>query len=72
MVWALGQAITAGWLEPLGPMGQSKAIFSAAWRDEDDLFDSSCLPGMGDNNQYVLSVTVPFAGLPATRKRERT
>ena len=58
MVWALGQAITAGWLEPLGPMFANPEIFDAGWWDEGDLFESTReYQRWADGSQYVLSVT---------------
>lgn len=68
MVWALGQAITAGWLEPLGPMWENAAIADAAWWDEGDLFESSrAYQKWGDGNQYVLSVTAEAQTLFANK-----
>ncbi|HEV7255235.1 MAG TPA: extracellular solute-binding protein [Mesorhizobium sp.] len=68
MVWALGQAITAGWLDPLGPMWENATIADKAWWDEADLFESSrAYQQWPDGNQYVLSVTAEAQTLFANK-----
>lgn len=58
MVWALGQAVTAGWLEPLTPMLADKNLTDIAWWDTDDLFPSTrAYQTWSDGQQYVVSVT---------------
>jgi multiple sugar transport system substrate-binding protein len=68
MVWALGQAITAGWLEPLGPMFDNPDLADKAWWDEADLFESSrAYQQWSDGSQYVLSVTAEAQTLFANK-----
>lgn len=68
MVWALGQAISAGWLEPLGPMWENAKLADKTWWDEADLFESSrAYQKWGDGNQYVLSVTAEAQTLFANK-----
>jgi multiple sugar transport system substrate-binding protein len=40
MVWALGQAIEAGWLAPLDEMEANPEISDPAWYDAEDIFSS--------------------------------
>ncbi|WP_018182148.1 ABC transporter substrate-binding protein [Kaistia granuli] len=68
MVWALGQAVTAGWLEPLGPMFADPKLTDLAWWDVDDLFPSTrAYQTWADGNQYVVSVTAEAQTLFANK-----
>ncbi len=58
MVWAIGQAITAGWLEPLGPYLADKNLTDASWWDGDDLFPSAqAFQTWSDGQQYLMAIT---------------
>lgn len=58
MVWSLGQAISAGWLEPLDAHYADKAAFDGAWYDEADVFNSArSFPLWSDGQRYVVSIT---------------
>lgn len=58
MVWAIGQAITAGWLEPLGPHLADTSLTDAAWWQGDDLFPSAqAFQTWSDGQQYLMAIT---------------
>jgi multiple sugar transport system substrate-binding protein len=58
MVWAIGQAIQAGWLEPLDPFVANKAMFDPAWWDADDVFSSAReFQKWSDGKQYLMAIT---------------
>ncbi|NAZ37849.1 extracellular solute-binding protein [Rubellimicrobium sp. CFH 75288] len=58
MIWSLGQAISAGWLEPLDPHRADPALFDAAWYDEEDVFSSArSFERWGDGQSYGMAIT---------------
>lgn len=58
MIWSLGQAISAGWLEPLDAHREDPALFDAAWYDEEDVFASArSFERWGDGQSYGLAIT---------------
>ena len=58
MVWAIGQAITAGWLEPLGPMLADRKLSDPAWWDQADFFPSArAFETWSDGKQYLMAIT---------------
>ena len=58
MVWSLGQAISAGWLEPLNGYYGDANLIDAAWYAEDDIFASArSFPVWHDSERYVVSIT---------------
>ena len=58
MVWALGQAIGAGWLEPLDAMLADPKLTDAAWWDGSDVFSSAlAFQKWGDGKTYVMAIT---------------
>ena len=58
MVWSLGQAISAGWLEPLDGHYANADLTDLAWYDEPDIFDSArAFPVWNDGERYVVSIT---------------
>ncbi len=58
MVWAVGQAIQAGWLEPLDAMMANKALMDPAWWEADDLFSSAReFQKWSDGKQYLMAIT---------------
>lgn len=58
MVWSLGQAISAGWLEPLDQYYADPNLLEAAWYDEEDIFGSArAFPVWHDGERYVVSIT---------------
>ena len=58
MVFSLGQAIEAGWLEPLDQHYANADLFDAAWYEEDDIFASArSFPVWHDGERYVMAIT---------------
>lgn len=58
MVWSLGQAISAGWLEPLDQHYANADLTDMAWYEEDDIFASArSFPVWNDGERYVVSIT---------------
>ncbi|MGI9417329.1 MAG: ABC transporter substrate-binding protein [Geminicoccaceae bacterium] len=58
MVFSLGQAIEAGWLEPLDQHYGNVDLFDAAWYEEDDIFASArSFPVWHDGERYVMAIT---------------
>lgn len=58
MVWSLGQAISAGWLEPLDRFYADQELTDLAWYDEPDIFSSArVFPVWNDGQRYVASIT---------------
>lgn len=58
MVWAIGQAITAGWLEGLDGFYDNSELSDAAWWDGDDLFPSArSFQSWSDGNRYLMPIT---------------
>ena len=58
MVWAIGQAIQAGWLEPLDEMMADKRLIDRAWWDDADLFSSAReFQRWSDGKQYLMAIT---------------
>lgn len=58
MVWSLGQAISAGWLEPLNGYYDDANLIDAGWYEEDDIFASArSFPVWNDDERYVASIT---------------
>lgn len=59
MVWAYGQAVTGGWLEPLGPYFQNEELTDLDWYNMDDIFQSArdfpVWPE--DERQYAVAIT---------------
>ena len=58
MVWAIGQAITAGWLEPLDGFYANSELSDAAWWQDDDLFPSArSFQTWSDGVRYLMPIT---------------
>ena len=58
MVWAVGQAIQAGWLEPLDDMMSDKNLINASWWEGEDFFSSARqLQTWSDGKQYLMPIT---------------
>ncbi len=58
MIWSLGQAISAGWLEPLDTHLANSALFDAAWYDYDDVFSSArSFQVWSDGLSYGMAIT---------------
>ena len=59
MVWALGQSVAAGWLEPLDGYYSDPNLTDLSWYKQDDIFNSAkAFPvWAGDNVTYAMSVT---------------
>lgn len=58
MIWAVGQAIQAGWLEPLDTMLANKNLSDPAWWDADDIFSSAReFQKWSDGKQYLMAIT---------------
>ena len=58
MVWAVGQAIQAGWLEPLDAMMADTKLLDPAWWDAADVFPSAREFQMwSDGKQYLMAIT---------------
>lgn len=58
MIWALGQAISAKWLEPIDAFRSNAALFDAAWYDDDDIFSSArSFEKWSDGASYGLAIT---------------
>ncbi|MFO1068072.1 MAG: extracellular solute-binding protein [Geminicoccaceae bacterium] len=58
MVWALGQSIGAGWLQPLDAMVADKNLTDLAWWDGADVFSSAhAFQKWSDGKQYVMAIT---------------
>ena len=58
MVWSLGQAISAKWLEPLDVYEANPALHDAAWYAADDVFSSARSFEKGsDGVTYVRAIT---------------
>ncbi len=58
MIWSLGQAISAGWLEPLDAHRENAALFDAAWYDDEDVFSSArSFQQWGDGQSYGMAIT---------------
>ncbi|MDE0114113.1 MAG: extracellular solute-binding protein [Albidovulum sp.] len=58
MVWAIGQAITAGWLEPLDGFYGNSQLSDAAWWNDDDLFPSArSFQTWSDGVRYLMPIT---------------
>jgi multiple sugar transport system substrate-binding protein len=59
MVWALGQSVAAGWLEPLDGYYNDPNLTDLGWYNLDDVFNSAkAFPvWSADNVTYAMSVT---------------
>lgn len=58
MVWAIGQAITAGWLENLDGYYANSELSDASWWDGDDLFPSArSFQKWSDGVRYLMPIT---------------
>jgi multiple sugar transport system substrate-binding protein len=58
MVWAIGQAITAGWLEPLDPFYADPKLSDPMWWDDDDVVASARLfQRWSDGQRYLMPIT---------------
>jgi multiple sugar transport system substrate-binding protein len=58
MAWAVGQAIQAGWLEPLDAMMSDKKLLNPAWWDGNDFFPSAQqFQVWSDSKQYLMPIT---------------
>ncbi|MCY4459221.1 MAG: extracellular solute-binding protein [Albidovulum sp.] len=58
MVWAIGQAITAGWLEPLDGFYANSQLSDASWWNDDDLFPSArSFQKWSDGIRYLMPIT---------------
>ena len=58
MVWAIGQAITAGWLEPLDGFYANSELSDPAWWNDDDLFPSArSFQTWSDGVRYLMPIT---------------
>jgi multiple sugar transport system substrate-binding protein len=58
MVWAIGQAIQAGWLEPMDAMLADKSLIDLEWWDADDIFSSAHqFQQWSDGKQYLMAIT---------------
>ena len=58
MIWALGQAIEAGWLEPLDAFRADPALHDAAWYDDEDVFSSArSFQTWSDGQSYGQAIT---------------
>ncbi|MEL7030473.1 MAG: extracellular solute-binding protein, partial [Pseudomonadota bacterium] len=58
MVWAIGQAITAGWLAPLDGYYEDGALYDASWWNNDDLFPSArSFQQWSDGVRYLMPIT---------------
>ena len=58
MVWAIGQAIQAGWLEPMDAMMADRKLLDSAWWDESDLFGSArSFSKWSDGKTYLMPIT---------------
>ena len=58
MVWAIGQAITAGWLEGLDGFYDNSALSDANWWDDADLFPSArSFQAWSDGKRYLMPIT---------------
>ncbi len=58
MIWALGQAISAKWLQPLDAFRSNASLFDAAWYDEPDIFSSArSFEKWSDGASYGLAIT---------------
>lgn len=58
MIWSLGQAISAGWLESLDPHLANPALFDATWYDHDDVFSSArSFQVWSDGQSYGMAIT---------------
>jgi multiple sugar transport system substrate-binding protein len=59
MVWAMGQAVSAGWLEPLDDYYANPTLTDLAWYNEDDIFNSAReFPvWQEDNTRYAATIT---------------
>ncbi|MEO1103092.1 MAG: extracellular solute-binding protein, partial [Pseudomonadota bacterium] len=58
MVWAIGQAITAGWLAPVDGYYEDGPLYDANWWDNDDLFPSArSFQQWSDGARYLMPIT---------------
>jgi multiple sugar transport system substrate-binding protein len=58
MVWAQGQAISGGWLEPLTPYLEDSSLHDAAWWDDGDNFPgANSFAVWGDGVSYSRAIT---------------
>ncbi|MEM6463659.1 MAG: extracellular solute-binding protein [Pseudomonadota bacterium] len=58
MVWAIGQAITAGWLETLDGYYDNSELSDSAWWDGEDLFPSArSFQQWSDGKRYLMPIT---------------
>ena len=58
MVWAQGQAISGGWLEPLTPYLADSSLHDAAWWDDDDNFPGArSFAVWSDGESYTRTIT---------------
>ena len=58
MVWAIGQAITAGWLEPLDGFYANDQLSDAEWWNDGDLFPSAVsFQTWSDGVRYLMPIT---------------
>lgn len=58
MIWALGQAISAKWLQPVDAFRSNAELFDAAWYDDADVFSSArSFEKWSDGSSYGLAIT---------------
>ena len=58
MVWAQGQAISGGWLEPLTPYLQNRALHDSGWWEDADNFPGArSFTVWGDGETYTRAIT---------------
>lgn len=58
MVWAQGQAISGGWLEPLSQYLENPDVHDAAWWEDDDNFPGArSFAVWGDGESYTRTIT---------------
>lgn len=58
MIWALGQAISAKWLEPLDAFRANAGLFDQAWYDDADIFSSAkSFEKSSDGASYGMAIT---------------
>lgn len=68
MIHALGQFVSAGWAEPLDAYYADKALFDAAWYDQDDIFAMARdFPAQTDGQNYSMSITAEAQTLFANK-----
>jgi multiple sugar transport system substrate-binding protein len=59
MVWSMGQAVAAGWLEPLDAYYENTNLTDPAWYNEEDIFSSARQFPVwpGDGVRYAMAIT---------------